>query len=215
MIGYYPIMTYFRQFRINCVLDVGANDGSSAVSLRQLGYRGKICSFEPQSKVFEVLERRAKSDPFWSAYPYGLGDKTSKQTLNISGMGASSSFLKLSEAALNTTPNMRYVDSEQVETRRLDECFEEIVGTGKTVFLKIDTQGFERQVLDGASGVLDRIDGLQLELSWVPQYAGEKPAEEMIAWIRSLGFTPYWFLHGHRDFSTMQLIQFDGLFFRS
>lgn len=214
-IGFYPVPQYLSQFGIDCVLDVGANIGQTGDELRTLGYRGQICSFEPQSKAYAELEKRARRDSNWTTYPYGLGSDNSVKPLNISGMGPSSSFLNLSKEAVEALPDIRFVDSEQVKTSRLDDVFEDVCGNFRNVFLKIDTQGYERHVMEGALGVLDRICGLQLELSLVLQYEGETPAEEMMSWIRSLGFSPYWFLPGHRNFETMQLFQIDLIFFRN
>ncbi|MDZ4851325.1 MAG: FkbM family methyltransferase [Pirellulaceae bacterium] len=213
-IYHYPIAQYFRQFEIDCVLDVGANIGQTGEELRRTGFRGHIASFEPQAKAYAELVKHAKNDVEWSTYPYGLGHENSSKQLNISGMGPSSSFLDLSNEAISAVPGLRYVDTEQVQTRRLDEVFDEVCGRYKNIYLKIDTQGYEKFVIEGAKGVLERITGLQLELSLVVQYQGETPAEEMIAWIRTLGFSPYWILPGHRNLETMQLYQMDVVFFR-
>lgn len=213
-IGIYPLAQYFMQFDIDCVLDVGANIGQTGIELRSLGYRGHIASFEPQSKECEILRRVAAKDHSWSVFQFGLGNESGLKTLNISGRGPSSSFLDLSDEALSSNPDLQYVDSEQVGTRRLDDVFDQVTKGCNRVYLKIDTQGFESEVLEGASGVIDRVLGVQLEMSLIPQYAGEAVAEEMISRIRSLGFTPFWFLPGHRNFSTQQLYQMDLIAFR-
>jgi len=214
-IGFYPIPQYYEQFKIDCVLDVGANIGQTGEELREQGYRGQICSFEPQSQAYSQLQARAKKDRNWSTYPFGLGSDNSVKQFNISGMGPSSSFLNLSAAATEALPDIRFVDSEQAQTRRLDDVFEEVCGGFHNIYLKVDTQGYEQHVIEGAKGVIDRICGLQLELSLVLQYEGEMQLEDMIHWMRSLGFSLYWFLPGHRNFETMQLYQVDLIFFRN
>jgi len=57
------------------------------------------------------------------------------------------------------------------------------------VFLKIDTQGYESTILDGATESLRKISAVQLERSFVPLYVGESPIEPMIERVRSMGFT--------------------------
>jgi len=213
-IGIYPLAQYFMQFDIDCVLDVGANIGQTGTELRSLGYRGHIASFEPQSKECEILRSIAAKDHSWSVFQFGLGSESGLKTLNISGKGPSSSFLDLSDEALSSNPDLKYVDTEQVRTHRLDDVFEQVTKGHKRVYLKIDTQGFESEVLEGASGVIDRVLGVQLEISLIPQYDGEVVAEEMISRVRSLGFTPFWFLPGHRNFLTQQLYQLDMIAFR-
>src|SRR4051794_18567254 len=64
------IAAVLRMYRVNCVLDVGANRGQYATALRRAGYMGRIVSFEPVPDVFDELRRRAAGDPAWVAYPY-------------------------------------------------------------------------------------------------------------------------------------------------
>lgn len=196
-------------------LDVGANIGQTGNELRDLGYTGRIVSFEPQRKAYSKLYEVATLDPKWDAFNYGLGNRNAMNRLNISGLDASSSFLQFTENAIANLPDLVYVDSEMVETKRLDSVYTEICGKSKCVFLKIDTQGYESQVLEGCGETIANIVGLQLELSIVPQYAGEFLAEDMIKLIRGFGFTPYWFLPGHRNRYTSQLYQMDVIAFKT
>ena len=50
----------FKHFKINKVLDVGANVGKYALDMRELEYKGKIISFEPIKNVFDILEKNTK-----------------------------------------------------------------------------------------------------------------------------------------------------------
>ncbi len=213
-IARYPLQHYLTRLQIDCVLDVGANSGQTGRELRQNGFEGQICSFEPQQAVYDELKKNSANDSKWSTFPYGLGDCESQSSLNVSGMGPSSSFLALSPNAVEALPALKYVGSELAKIQRLDQVFEDVCGKFERVFLKVDTQGYERKVVLGSTGILDRIVGMQLELSLVPQYAQESTIEEMIAWVRSLGFVPYWFVHGYNNPATLQLYQVDVIFIR-
>lgn len=210
----YPLAQYLRDFSIDCYLDVGANSGQTGKELRTLGYRGRIISFEPQSSAYSQLETSAAGDEHWNTYRHGLGDRDETLTLNISGLNASSSFRQLTQEAVQALPQLSYIETEQVVSKRLDNIIDSICQEDDCIFLKIDTQGYEMQVLEGASGCLDRIKGLQIELSIVAQYQNEILIEDMIRLVRSYGFVPYWLLPGHRNYNTMQLYQVDMIAFR-
>ena len=98
---------------------------------------------------------------------------------------------------------------------RLDEWFDVRGASWERVALKIDTQGFERQVLEGTGRLLQaNVVSVQLELSLVPLYEGSWLWDEAAAWLamrdfRLMGLTP-----GFSDPATGRLLQFDGVFTR-
>ena len=59
--------------QVNCILDVGANEGQYALKLRKYGYKGKIISFEPQLDTFKKLEANAQRFSNWTTHHYALG----------------------------------------------------------------------------------------------------------------------------------------------
>ena len=209
-----PLAQYLRQFEIDCVLDVGANVGQYGNELRNIGYRGRIESFEPMANAFSKLSDVAKKDPTWKIYNYALGNEDTDAEINISANGPSSSFLELSENVKDTGIGLDYVDSETVHVSRLDSVFSETVGSAKNVFLKIDTQGFERNVIEGANNSLARITGVQMEVALSAHYEGEALIEEMLGMMRERGFNPWWVYHGFRNNKTLQMIQVDVFFIR-
>ncbi len=156
----------------------------------------------------------ARRDGDWSVLTYGLGDVDTLMTLNISGNSPSSSLLELNAQAVAAYPALAYCGKEQVTIRKLDTVFADVAGSHKNVFLKIDTQGFERQVLEGGVDSLSRIVGVQIETSLVPVYHGEFLIESMIEYLRMRGFDPFWITHGYRNQRTLQLYQVDVIFFR-
>ena len=80
--------------------------------------------------------------------------------------------------------------------------------------MKIDTQGFEWQVLNGAQNVLPGIHGILLELSLIPLYEGQHLWQEMIVRLEQEGFT-FWALQpGFVDPHNGRTLQVDGIFYR-
>ncbi|MEQ1828805.1 MAG: FkbM family methyltransferase, partial [Pirellula sp.] len=90
--------------------------------------------------------------------------------------------------------------------------FEEVRGTSQRLYLKIDTQGFERNVIEGSKETLPCFDVVQMELALISNYHGESLIEEMIRLMRERGFVPWWFLDGFKNPKTLQLYQTDVFF---
>lgn len=78
--------------------------------------------------------------------------------------------------------------------------------------MKIDVQGFERQVLAGATEILPQVKGIQLELSLVPLYESQPIYREMIKFLEKLGYELYALVPGFTEHKTGKLLQMDGIF---
>lgn len=182
------LLDFLNSRQIDVVLDVGANTGQFGQSLRDMGYQGRIISFEPILSVFQQLSARAAHDPRWEARNCGLGDKAEKKTINVTSNSVFSSMVPQTAFTEAFDASAHVVRTEVVDVQTLDSLFKGI-GSGH-VFLKIDTQGYERAVLDGARDSLPHILGLQLELPVEHLYQDTWRFEEAIGYMRSKGFLP-------------------------
>jgi FkbM family methyltransferase len=200
---------------VNTVLDVGANVGQFARKLRDSGFRGKIVSFEATSAAHGKLREEAKADKGWIVAPRAaIGDSDGSTTIHVSANSAASSVLAMLPAHAEAAPESRYVASEEVMLRKLDTIGRQFVSNDDRVFIKLDVQGFEYQVLQGAKELLTRVIGLQLEHSLVPLYAGEHLFHPMLHELEERGFELWSLVPGFVDGSTGRLLQVDGVFFR-
>ncbi|WP_331913402.1 FkbM family methyltransferase [Streptomyces sp.] len=195
---------------------MGANTGDYGTMLRHSGYRGRIVSFEPLSGPAAELRRRARSDRLWSVLPYALGDRSGTGTINVAAnAGASSSLLPMHARHTRAAPHARYVGTESVPLRRLDEVWHEAVEPGGRVFLKLDVQGYEAHVLRGAGAYAKECTGLQVEASFVPLYEGGLLFSDALALTQGeLGLTLMATLPGFIDPGTGQMLQCDLVLFR-
>lgn len=202
---------------IDLIFDVGANIGQYAHSLRDNGYQGRIISFEPLSSAHSELMRRSAGDCAWEIAPrMAIGREQDQIEINIAGNSYSSSVLNMLDAHLDAAPRSRYIGKEVVTMTTLDAIAPKYLNEAQAVFLKIDTQGYESAVLDGASTMLrQRVIGLQLELSLLPLYAGQASYLDLIQRLCAMDFTLHAVLPGFTDPETGRLLQMDGIFFRS
>lgn len=209
------VQQLLRSYSIETVLDIGANSGQFAEYLRNdLGYTKRIISFEPLSSAFALLKAKAVKDPCWDAFNIALGDFDGQCEINIAGNSVSSSLLDMLPSHLESAPNSSYVGKETIEVKKLDSIFDDLCGMTSSVYMKIDTQGFENRVLDGAKNALRRIHTVQMEMSLVPLYRGELLFNELYSLMKDNGYNLVAILPGFSDPHSGQLLQVDGIFHR-
>lgn len=203
-----------RQHKIGLILDVGANQGQYASYMRYNGYTGRIVSFEPLTSAFSVLRQRADSDPRWEVVNVALGSKNGSDMINVAGNSQSSSLLGMLPGHVKAAPESAYVTSEEVEIRTLDSLFEHLCPEYENVLLKIDTQGYELEVLKGARKMLPRVCMAQLEVSVVPLYEGAPLMTDVLVFMQAAGFSLMQLEPVLNDPATGQLLQLDATFCR-
>jgi FkbM family methyltransferase len=205
-----------RSLGINLVLDVGANAGQFGAALREAGYAGRIVSFEPLDSARQLLLAASAADSAWEvAERAAIGGEDGEIEIHVSANSYSSSALDMLPAHLRSAPESRYVGSERVPLRRLDGIAGPYLRPDSVALLKIDTQGYEDRVLDGAAGMLTRVAAVQLELSVVPLYAGQKLLPEMLERLRGLGFSLWALWPAFVEPGSARLLQVDATFLRS
>jgi FkbM family methyltransferase len=204
-----------NQLAVTVVFDVGANLGQYAERLRNLGYRGRVISFEPQAAAFSVLRKKTLLDPRWEAVGLALGDQEMDQLLNVSKNSVSSSLLPIVPEILNIAPMIMSVTTERVSIKRLDQVYKPFVHPSDRIFLKLDVQGYEPKVLIGASEFLSLCTAIQVEMALFPSYQGQKLFFEMSGLIAQKGFQLIHLEPGAWDTRTGYLREVDGIFVRA
>ena len=143
-----------KNYQIDVVFDVGANIGQYGSELRNIGYKGRIISFEPTHDAFKKLQEISKNDNLWDVYNFSLGERDGTTAINISENSVSSSLLESLPELNESAPRASFVRTEEIEIKKLDSIFNSLNIKNKNIYLKIDTQGYEKQVLDGAGEFL-------------------------------------------------------------
>jgi FkbM family methyltransferase len=204
-----------HHLKTDLVLDVGANEGQFASQLRHWGYCGKIISFEPLKDAHTRLSLAAKRDPLWEVAPRcALGLTQGLSKINVSKNSVSSSLKPMCNAHLSAAPESIFVRNEEVRVERLDSIAGSYPSSFGSIFMKIDAQGFEEEILDGSIGIMDHIKGMQVELSLVRLYGDQKLFFEMCTKIKTMGFDLFGIIPGFTNCDTGQMLQVDGVFIR-
>jgi FkbM family methyltransferase len=209
------LMRMLVTHRVNLVLDVGANTGQFAKDLRDAGYAGRIISFEPLTDAHGRLVANARGDALWTVAPrMAIGDHEGVAEIHVSRNSLSSSILPMLQAHLEAEPGSDYVATETVPMGTMDRAVTQYLRPTDVPFLKLDVQGYESAVLDGAVSTLQRSVGVQIELSLVPLYQGQDLWLPMIQRLEGLGFQLWSLSPGFMSEQTGRLLECDAVMFR-
>lgn len=159
------IALLLNHYGFSKVLDVGANTGQFAESLRDFGYKGIIVSFEPVESVHQKLSKRAAKYKDWQvAERMAIGDKDGEVIINVSQSTDFSSIKQLKSEVSKRKTAAQVDKKEKVSIHRLDTLKGKYYTEDETIFLKVDTQGFEKEVLEGGEELLKIVKGVMLEM---------------------------------------------------
>jgi FkbM family methyltransferase len=170
-------------------VDVGALWGVDNPMVKQLASNGKlrVVGFEPDEAECARLRQANPADIY---LPYGVGDVDGSLPFHITHFNACSSFLEPDMSAWGDSPHaelVRVVRTIDMPTRRLDS----LIGEGAIPmpdFMKIDSQGFELNILKGCGEALRQLVGVRLETHLRPIYKGEATFFEIFAFMNNTGF---------------------------
>jgi len=209
------LVSSLRRFDIDIVFDVGANRGQFSQDIRSGGYDGNIVSFEPLSGAYKDLLKASGGDGKWDVHPRcALGGHNGEIEINVAKNSASSSVLSMLDSHQSAAPQSAFVAREIVPLRSLDSVLPAYVEIYGNAVLKIDTQGFEWEILDGARAVLPHMRGVFIELSLISLYEGQHLWEEIIERLKREGFHLWAIQPEFIDPRDGRTLQVNGLFFR-
>lgn len=201
--------------KTDILFDIGANTGQFASEIRQKGYGGKIISFEPLANARKKLLEKASKDKNWLVHERAaLGDHSGLVDINISKNSVSSSILPMLNSHSDAENDSVYIGIEKTPIITLDSVANNYLEQSSNCFIKIDTQGYEWQVLDGAVNTLKKSHGILCELSLVPLYEGQHLWREMIERLEKEGFVLWSIQKAFTDKRNGRTLQMDAVFLR-
>lgn len=209
------IVAAMKKVKIDVLFDIGANTGQFSSEIRRRGYNGKIISFEPLTSARDKLIKQASKDDNWFIHERAaIGNINGIIDINISENSYSSSILPMLNLHLNAAINSKYIGTERTPIISLDSVADNYIDKFSNCFLKIDTQGYETQVLDGAEKTLKRAKGVLCELSLVPLYEGQDMWKDLILRLEKENFVLWSIERGFTDSRDGRTLQLDGLFLK-
>ena len=206
---------FLAAFEVDCVFDVGANRGQYATMLRKdAGFSGMILSFEPNPDIFAELSRRASGDARWHVFNLALSDFDGAASFNIMAADQFSSLeMPSDEQDVIFADRNRVSRTVEMQCRRIASLLPEFQAAHgfKRPFLKMDTQGHDLSVCEGAGDLLGQMAGVQTELGVRPIYEGGTSYRAMIDWLAERSFRPSAFFANNKGHFPL-LVEMDGIF---
>ena len=176
---------------IQLFIDVGANFGQSALGIIEWGYTNEIISIEPVKECHDYLIKKSTKYNNWKILErMAVGDKDGEAEINVSKATDLSSILKPTELLKNSFDTVESHHKEKIPIRRLDTLFN-IQDIPDSTFIKIDTQGYDYNVLLGAEKIISKVKGIQIEASLLPLYQNEKNYYDILTFLKDLGFVTH------------------------
>lgn len=203
-----------RTKHVDLLLDVGGNVGAWGQLIRRTGYGGRIASFEPVSSAFAKLQQTAATDAGWECHRLALGDRNGAAEIGVSENLGSSSFLEIERRHVEASPGAHYVTRESVELARLDSMMPKLGDPQERIYMKLDVQGYELKVLEGAAATLPRVVAIETEVNLVKLYEGQPSICDLLAALEPIGFELFALEPCFVDERSGQMLEVDALLVR-
>jgi FkbM family methyltransferase len=210
------VAAILRAYRVDWVLDVGANRGQFAETLRRSGFTGRIVSFEPVPEAFAALERAARDDPRWSVHPYALGREDGVVAMNVVP-GTLSSIRAPTPFGARRYARLREPRTVAVPVRRLDTVLDDVLAdvAAPRAYLKLDTQGYDVEVFAGLGARAADIVAMQSEVALLTIYEGMPRLPEALLAYEAAGFQVTALYPVSRETRTARVLEFDCVMVRA
>ena len=210
------LISILNKFSIDLVIDVGANSGKFGLMLREIGFTGRIMSFEPHYGVFKRLEEAASQDGHWDVFNFAIGPSESIQELHIAEWSEFSSLRITNEHCLNHFGSQAtHSRKVKVTVRTLEGVLTEQNIKANKIFIKLDTQGFDIEAFKSIGGFLDNVYALQTEVSLVPIYVSMPNIGDSLAFFEDKGFMVAGLYPVSQNEQSLVIYEFDCLMVRA
>lgn len=202
-------------YGIDTLIDVGANEGQFLSIIKESGFTGRTFSFEPIPAMAQMIVEKFKGDARTKIFNMALGESDSVLELNVYDSSVFSSFKTTNQFSKENFPeHVKLKEKISVPVKRMDEVLAKEINKDNAVFLKVDTQGFDLEVMKGATGILPQVKAVTFECSVIPIYDGCPNYLETIEYFSQLGFVPSGFFPVSREDKSLALIEFDAVMVR-
>ena len=172
----------------NLFVDVGANFGRYSVMLSN-NFK-EVLSVEPEPKNMSIVKRNTRNIPNVRTLQVAIGESD----------GFSRLFLSPTHPGQHTTVpsgmndklfHSTFPDGIKHSTRVKTLTLASVLRTKSADLIKVDVEGAEFKVLEGAKPVLNKIK------AWIVEIHGSKRRREIQQWFRKEGYKTTWLSHKH------------------
>jgi FkbM family methyltransferase len=169
--------------------DVGANEGQTIAMFERTFLEPVVFAFEPNTSLASILRQRYRERKNITVLDFGLGAHEEQRVFHNYDNSTLGSFLELEEHASRDLLRTTKLSDSVVAVRTVDSFLSE-AGVTQLDILKCDTQGFDLEVLKGASTAMarGRVDVVQVELNFARIYHNQGPATKICELLHEHNF---------------------------
>jgi len=178
---------WLQDYGIKTVIDVGANIGQFALMIHKIINDAAIYSFEPISECYKELVNKEDQINKLKCFNLALGKETREGVINRNEFLPSSSILDMESLHKEAFPYTAKTNQEKINITSLDKIHNEIDWIQK-ILLKIDVQGYELEVLEGAKNSLNSVDLIIVETTFLKLYNNQPLFEDVYNFLYSRSF---------------------------
>lgn len=200
-------------FDIKSIIDIGANEGQFAKTIRAIFPTASIYSFEPLPDVYEKLSMLCLQDPKLQVFNLALSNDSEIKQMFKSSFSPSSSILPMLDLHKKEWPDSSSNTIVEVNSITLDdwiEAFNEIFNDN--FLIKLDVQGYELPVIQGGINTLKQAKIVLIEVSFYEFYENQPLFDDVYDCLRKLGFEYRGNLHQFLSKDNKKIIFADAIF---
>jgi FkbM family methyltransferase len=172
---------------VRTVIDVGSHTGQFAIFALERFPEAKVVCLEPlagpRAKLLDVIT--GEDADRVTVLPYAASNESGEHEFHVSRAEDSSSLLPIAQRYVDAFPGTEEANGTRVQTARLDDLG---IAPARPSLLKVDVQGSELEVLEGAVELLTGIDYVIVECSFVELYIGQALAGDVVAALHAHSF---------------------------
>ena len=169
---------------ITGIIHIGGHHGQEFKTYEENNI-SNVVFFEPVPSTFKILEQNIGDKAILHNVALGNENKKVEMFIETANQGQSSSIL---EPGIHTRqyPHITFDSKLEVDMVRLDDF---LVGPTDYNFINIDVQGYELEVMKGATNILENIDYIMSEVNRDEVYINCSKVNELDSFLSDFGFS--------------------------
>jgi len=195
------------------IIDVGGSHGQFALEAFKQYPGVTIYSFEPLPECYQELVELSQLRPDLKPINLGLSDAIGMKDFWVSKFNDSSSLQEMLSAHIEAWPFTATERKITVNVTTLDSYARKIKLV-PPVLVKIDVQGHEIRVIQGAMNTIKNCQRVIIECNIAPLYKDQPSFDEINNQMKSLGFSLDCYISPLRHPKTREIMSFDLVYFK-